>query len=244
MSDDWPPLEVDVNEPDYMVRTLSQTLQIERKALNAHGEADYAWLRYDGDKAQVERKTWGELTTNINNVERQLFNYLQRDSTHVILALEGIAVPCPAGTRTYKLTSHKSKAFVVEQSVRSAGIQLYYAWLHQVSRYCEIQYSADLTTTAYLISALYKADQKPEEEHRTFRRHLKQVTWHPNPQVKMLMNLAHGLGIGEELGERTILAFGTVWNVLTSTPDQLSMVDGLGKATARKLLRQVGRPDV
>lgn len=234
----------DTNEPPYIEEALALANKVERAALNAHGMADYAWLRADGQECNVERKTWHELVSDINNVERQLFKYLQRPDSVTILLMEGLAVPCAEGTRTYKLAGRGIKAQAVEQVVRRNGMQLYYAWLHQVGQYLEVQAAADQTATAYAISAFFQSDQKPEEKHTTFRRHLKRVTWAPNPQVGMLMNMSTRLDIGEKTATNLINAFGTVWNVLNARPKDLALVQGVGVPTATRLLRAVGRPDV
>jgi ERCC4-type nuclease len=121
---------------------------------------------------------------------------------------------------------------------------MYYSWLHQVSEYCEIQCTADQTASAYAISALYRADEKPQQAHTTFRRYLKKVEWNPDPQVEMLLNLANRLGIGEVRAVALINKFGTVYNVLKASPKELVTVEGVGLKLAERLLRTVGRGDV
>lgn len=241
------PLEIDVNEPLYIEQALALVVPCERRPLNANGEADYAWNRHDGLRSENERKTWHELVSNVNNVERQLSVYLKRPNTHVTLLMEGIAIPVPGGTRTYRLAGRKSKALALEQTTRAVGIQMYYAWLHQVSRYVEVQCTADQTATAYALSAFYKSDQKPDEEHRTFRRYLrKRPEWHENPQVSMLLSLSASakLGIGEARAEELIGTFGTLWNIMSASPWQLATAEGVTEAAAKKFLRAIGRPDV
>ncbi len=237
-------LYVDSNEPDSIERALRQSNRCERVPLNAHGMADYVWLKKDGQECNVERKTWHELVSDINNVERQLFKYLGRADSVTVLLMEGLAVPFPEGTRTYKLTGHGPKVYALEQVARRNRLQLYYAWLHQVGQYLEVQAAADQNGTAYAIGAFFSSDQKLEEDHRTFKRHLKRVSWSPNPQVGLLMNMSSKLGMGEKTATNLINTYGTLWNVLNARPKDLALVPGVGLATASKLLRAIGRPDV
>lgn len=235
---------VDVNEPQFILDALAVAVPCAREPLNAHGQADYCWDSAEGEEVNIERKTWGELISDVNNVERQLSIYLRRSCSHVVLLMEGLALPNPGGTSAYKVIKRGRKGVLVEQIGRSSQLGTFYAWLHSISQFCEIQHTANTLATAYALTAMYKWDQKPPLEHTTFKRHIRRIEWNPNPQIEMLMNLGHGLGVGEKLATRIISAYGTVWNTVSTTPTMLAEVDGVGINVARKFLRSIGRTDV
>lgn len=119
------------------------------------------------------------------------------------------------------------------------------AWVAEVQRYMEVFETSSYPATATLIHTLYMHDQKVDEEHHTFNRYFKQVTWNPNMQVVRLMGLAAtDSGIGSELAERIIGKFGTVWNFLHADPVEFTGVPRLGVDRPVKLLQKIGRPDV
>ena len=93
-----------------------------------------------------------------------------------------------------------------------------------------------------LIVALYKADQRAD--HTTFERYIRQVEFHPNPQVQRLLGMGEGLGIGPTRAEALIRKFGTVFRVISSSPEELASVEGIGNTLAARLLRGVGRTDI
>lgn len=101
--------------------------------------------------------------------------------------------------------------------------------------------TANSQETATALIAMYEADQKDEDEHRTFKRHIRAANFHPNPQVTMLMGCVPGLG--DKLAGNLIRKYGTVWNVLSATPAQLVQVEGIGSGRAKQILQIIGRPD-
>jgi len=58
------------------------------------------------------------------------------------------------------------------------------------------------------------------------------------------LGMGEGLGIGPTRAEALIRRFGTVYNVLKASTQELAEVEGIGAKLASQLLRGVGRLDV
>ena len=106
----------------------------------------------------------------------------------------------------------------------------------------EVIQTTSLRETATALVAMYESDMKDDEEHMTFRRHIKQSQFHPNPAVVQLMGVSPGLG--DKRASALIAKFGTVWNVIKAEPSDLVQVEGIGPTLAHQILQRVGRPDV
>ena len=160
----------------------------------------------------------------------------------LILLVEGIVVPSnDVMYSTAVLKRAKGKGRIYHESRKSkVSLQSLYAWLYQVAKYIAVYQTSDLLSTAKAIVAFYSSDQK--EKHSTFSRHLKEMTFHANPQVTSLMGMVPG--IGPVKAESLIGKLGTVWNILSSSPEALTVVHGVGIKEATRWLRAIGRPDV
>lgn len=237
-------MKVDTHEPSEAFQMLSQTtLGTEMAPLNDQGYADFLWPCFGGGLKQAERKQWGELLSDLDAIEDQLRRQMQaHPDVPLMLIAEGLALTGQMGTMVYKRARHKANILVCKGTYPKS-LNLVYAWLYQVSKYIEVYFTADLVATCTALTAFYKADQK--EEHHTFHRYLKDVTFHPNPQVQRLLGLTSKTsGVGPALCQALIKEFGTVWRVLNAKPGQLQVVEGVGPKLAVKILRDVGRADV
>jgi len=233
-------IKVDRNEPRDAVDLFGQFVPAIIAPLNDEGYADYWWEGYDGQR-HWERKQWGELTAGLDSVEYQLRKEMQaHPEAQLGLVVEGVATPSFMGTQLWSKAQGREGFYKNrEQPTKFSMIE---AWLYQVGKFVEIQFTADYLSTITALAAFYQSDQKPE--HGTFQRHLKVADWHPNPQVEMLMSIGHKIGIGAAKADQIIRAKGTVWNVLNSSPEELERVEGVGPLLAKRLLRKVGRSDV
>lgn len=235
-------LEVDNHEPSMLIEMLEQVTPIEVCPLNSQGYADFRWQ--DGDHVkQVERKTWSDLLGDLGSVENQLMRQLNAHEDHTLaLLVEGIAIPGKdlLGGTAILTRAKGGKGLWIQSRQTKVSMQAIYAWMYQIGKYIEVYQTPDLFSTAKAIVAFYKGDQK--KDHNTFQRHLKEMTFHPNPQVTSLMGMVPG--IGPVKAEALVGRFGTVWQILNSTPEQLSVVYGVGTKEATRWLRMIGRPDV
>lgn len=239
--------KADVHEPMDIARLIQpsvKTFQIEN--LNDAGWADYVWQIPAEKRARnTERKTWGDLVSNLDEVElligRHLLNHPEARNT---LLIEGVAEPAPQGVLLYRKRQGQNIMLgAVEKDRRYGLFKDIYAWLNQVSNYVELTFTASYSATASALHAMYENDQKLE--HTTLRRHLKITTFHPNVQVMRLMGIAgNDTNLGAVKCERLIAHFGTVWNVCDADPMEIATVDGIGLNTAKTFLRKIGRGDV
>lgn len=241
------PMLVDVQEPGDIFSLIHQVIPCVRESINDLGYADYKWPSVGGEAHrpamhQVERKLWVDILSDLDAVEDQLRREAQaHPNARLKLLVEGIATSHPDGTVVWLPTKGNKKLMFPAKTFR-LPLQAAYAWFYQVSQYMEVYCTPDMASTATALVAFYKADQKEEHEHRTFHRHFKVVTFHPNPQVQKLMALASG--VGETRAVALIQRFGTCWNVINADPKQLQAVEGIGLKVSLKLLREIGRPDV
>lgn len=207
-------------------------------AYNVQGHSDYHWQCFDASYVEVERKQWSEIS-NIEAVEEQLFEHMRlMPSAHHVLLIEGIMVPDPGGAAVLKATKNPiiyARSFKLRRP--SSAIQ---AWLYRVGRYVQVVHTADSYDSASTILGMYSSDQK--EEHSTFSKNYARPTYHVLPQVSKLMGMYPG--IGEAKATALEARFSTVYNVLHASTVELATVPGIGKVLARRILKEVGRPDV
>lgn len=237
-----PGMKIDLHEPADLIALIGQSVPTDVYALNSEGYADYLWKGPEGAR-QVERKTWQDLLNSLSSIEEQLMRQIaaHKDTT-LMLLIEGIVVPSSDLTGgTSVLRADRNKGKIWYQSGRSRmSLQAIFSWVYQVSKYMEVFMTPTMEATAKALVAFYSSDQK--EEHTTFQRHLKEVTFHPNPQVTSLMGMIPGLGPIKS--EALIARLGTVWGVLSAKPAELASVHGVGIKEAERWLRRIGRPDV
>ncbi len=234
----------DVHELGELQRLLGYLPELQVTALNEGGWADYAWLDSEGLPCHVERKTWQELF-NRDRVEDQLSRHMiGHPEARLILLVEGTPLPASGNTTAFYQvrTNKQGKQWFLPTRSWNQPLQAPYAFLYQVGKYCETYFTSCPINSAIAISSFFKADQRPEIDHTTFKRHIRKISFHRNPQVSKLMSIADG--IGPTRAEAIIARFTVLWNVLNATPQQLASVPGMGIGTATKLLRQIGRSDV
>ena len=235
-------LHIDVHEPPELPNLIGQSVPVQVHSLNSDGWADYIWETDDAVN-QLERKTWTDMLTSVSSIEEQLRRQLDaHPESKLMLLVEGIAVPADdmmGGTAIVTRTKAKPNIFYSRRH-SYVSLQAMYAWLYQVSKYMEVYCTPDIEATAKAIVAFYTSDLKGE--HKTLHRHIKEIAFHPNPQVTALMGLIHGLGPIK--GESLIGKFGTVWAVINASPEELATVHGVGPNESRKWLQRLGRPDV
>ena len=234
-------LEADVHEPKDFIKNCVTSVPVSVEILNERLWADYRWKTEAGCYVQVERKTWPEILANVDAVEDQLRRHRKNQpEARLLFVLEGMVSADSMGT--YSLRETRGGGIWSRGYRSSTRISRIYSWLYNASEYVEVFQTGDYAGTCQFLVQAYKQDQKPELEHKTFQRHFKKMTFHPNPQVLMLMNMVPGLG--EVRAEALIERFTTVWNVVSTSPADLMDVSGIGQSIAHTMLRRIGRPDV
>ena len=231
----------DVHEPPEFYKYLNGVVDTERRDLNSRGYADYYWHGVGGREVQIERKQWGELLSGLDSIENQLRNHLQRRPECTTgLLVEGLVCGSPTGTVILRGTS-KNNIYVpgYESGIRLTQV---YAWLYQVSNYIQIYFTSGYFETCQALLSFYRGDQKPEDNHTTFKRTFKKIQYTVDPRVTQFMGAFPN--IGEKRAIALVRKFGTLVNLVVAGVDEVQEVDGMGPKLATTLLRQAGRLDV
>ena len=241
-------LQIDTNEPKDMFVFAKQVVEARITPLNSDGYADYRWRCADGKTIkQVERKTWGELLADTDKVEEQLHRHLSKHpSVELIFLLEGMVEQTTNGSRVLNKQRNGFVSKGREYRTRLSGI---YSWLYEIGKYCEVIQTHSLNESSIAIVGMYQHDQK--DRHTTLHRHIKSITFHPDPRVVTLMGMAPG--VGEVRASALVNKYITPWNILSAgfhgeivVKDKydLTQVPGIGKVLVDNMLRAIGRPDV
>jgi hypothetical protein len=230
-----------VHEPEQAAPLLNQSIEATVEAINQKGYADYLWGGVLGQE-QLERKTWDEILGGMDKVEDQLRREAQaHPEVQLNLVIEGVATQAPmGGSKTWAMGKGKREVLYAKHNHKDSMGKAY-AWIAQVSRYMPVYQTVSFHETMILVVALVKGAQK--ENHTTFRRHFREMDWHPNEQVMCLINMFKRSGIGPSRAEALIKRFGTTWNVIHQMPQTLATVDNMGVGVAKRLLRKLGKPN-
>jgi len=238
---------VDEFEPTEIERLIKLTLpDTTREQLNRKGFADYMWLTVWGKYEQAERKQTSELLSKMEATEYQLGDQIRdcpypNELGNLMLIVEGGVKPTSSGVRSfnggrhrdYKITYDRYEAWLIAQE--RAGIMVWKTFNQEA--------------TAKTLIHFAKSALRPEEEHTALRRYLKLRQIGANkldPQVQTLMGIADA-EIGPELAKELILTWGSVWNVVRQTPEDLAQYTGnsaMGLVRAKRLLEAIGRHDI
>ena len=234
----YPPMLVDVFEPEEIIPLLRQSIPVERDNLNTKGYADYFWNACDLHTIQVERKQNGELLGSLDAVESQLRRQYGAADENILL-VEGFIIPAPQGCATIK-RSKDGRFFIIDRTWDCSYSGLI-SWFYQLDKSGITLYnSASLQSSAAILAALYRNSLKPE--HTTLTRYIKSKIYleDHNPHVLSLMGI-EGANLGEKRAKALIDKFGTLWEVLSREESELCQVEGIGPGLARGLLKSIGR---
>lgn len=242
-------LEMDSNEPLEMVQLLVPCGSLmPAQPLNANGFADYRWQKYDGTFKMVERKTWGEFLANPDKVEEQLLRHLTKQpQVELVFMLEGVVMQGSVSTHTLKPT--KSGVWIKNKFSSGTRLSRVYSMLYRFSQFMQVVQTTSIIESGIMLTSMYNSDQK--ENHETFNRNIKLVTFAPDPRVATLMGASNGLG--DRRATDIIAAVGTPWNFFSAgwcehsvfkTWKELTKLPGIGETTIKNALKHIGRPDV
>ena len=213
---------------------------------------------------------------NIDEAEKQLAEYYHNaDKNYQII--EGIISPDKLKMKdaTVPIDAHGSSV-----STRDLGAKLYCykvepggfiksghsfsavndsllaAWTHRLAEagvitYCTINW----VHTAKLLSAIYRNEQKPPEEHKTLQRvirpqiHIKtekDMTEAEKQEFRfakslMFLSSIYQLGVGEKKAKLIAGKFMNMLDIATAGVSELMSVEGIGRKMAEKILLSLGR---
>ena len=185
-------LLVDSNEPEGIVKLLRQTCPVTVTNLNQLHMSDYYFSNYEGKRLQFSRKQAGELVGGIDEAEKQLADYFNNaDENYQIvegiispdrLKIKGAAVPLEVdghggftstrdlGARIYSYKVEPGGFIEKGHSFTTINDSLIAAWIHRLAKAGIPTYrTINWIETARLLSAIYRNEQKPPENHSTYK---------------------------------------------------------------------------
>ena len=224
-------ISVDINEPQRILKLISQSVEAEMVAANEAGLADFSWLRVDGAKVSKERKQADELlSTGLDEVETQLRRELEK-CDDLELVIEGFYVPSQSGTIACK-PQHGRSGIWIQQSFYRLPYAMVMAWFWGLNHAgVNVMFTSDMEGTAQYMVAAYKQDQKLE--HTTLRRYTREkVVWHPDRRVQVLLAVK---GLGVKRAEALLVKYESVAGVIDALRDDTADVastEGMNGAIA------------
>jgi len=259
-------LLIDSNEPDNIVKLLQQSCPVTVTNLNQLHMSDYYFGNYEGKRLQFSRKQAGELVGNIDEAERQLADYYTNaDKNYQIIEgfisldkikIKEAAIPVDGHGFSTSTRDLGAKLFCYKiepggyvekgHSFSAINDSLLSAWLHRLGEAGIITYhTSNWVYTARLLSAIYRNEQKPPENHSTLQRvvrpriHIREA----DPFMKSLLFLsnAYQLGIGEKKAKALADRFVCLLDIATASVSELTEAEGIGRKQAEKILSSLGR---
>jgi len=257
-------IAADLSEPREIVKAISQSVECEYANLNLLHLSDYFFGGSIGT-LQFSRKQAGEIMGDLDEAEDQLRDYYY-NATRNYQVIEGIISPVAIARLPVRefgssdipsirgMTSGGMYTYKVEINgyvhpgyyYPRVNESLWYAWLHRLAEAgIPTYFTTHWGATARLLVAIYKNEQKEEEDHSTLSRviipkiNLREAT----PFVKSLVFLSNALkiGVGEDRATRIADAgFNSFKDILDSSVRELIAVDGIGKKTAERLIIALG----
>ena len=256
---------VDEHEPDNILKLIKQSAPAMFHPLNRVHRSDYFFSNYEGKTFQFSRKQAAELIGDIDEAERQLADYYP-NADYNFQVVEGWISPLPIHGIDISDHSYRNKpasARMLGQKLFCYAIQpnghierghsfsavqesMLYAWIHRLARAgIPTYYTTNWVGTAKMLAAIYRNEQKPPEEHSTLQRVIrpKLILKEPEPLMKALMYLseAYHIGIGEKKARAICDKYVNLVDIAMADLSEIAGCEGVGSATAKKLLVALGR---
>lgn len=236
LSDEFEPMEISA--------LLTQVFAYaDRTALNRNGFADYLFEDWAGEKEQFERKQVGEILSDMNGVEYQIRKELDK-VRRTNLLVEGIVTP--DGRGGCQVWYQSANGRIMRPGHRySFTYSRFESWLWGMEEAgVTVWRTNNQYATADAIAMRAKAVLR--QDHTTLARHLKQLPqFHADKRVQSLMGIVSEDGdvrIGPDKAEMLINVFGSIIDILNSSPETISeYVPGIGVPGATALLKAAGR---
>jgi len=257
-------ITADLSEPQEIVKLINQSVECQYANLNLLHLSDYFFAGTLGT-FQFSRKQAGEILGNLDEAEDQLRDYYY-NATRNYQIIEGIISPVPLAkipVRDFATSGEPSIRGMSSGGLYSYRVEingyihpgiyysrlnesLWYAWIHRIAEAgIPTYFTINWGSTAKLLVAIFKNEQKTADEHSTLSRiiipkvNIKEAT----PFVKSLVFLsrAHKIGIGEDKAVKIAEQFKSFAEILNvDNIKQLTAIPGIGKKTAERLLNALG----
>tara|TARA_Y100000310_G_scaffold16579_1_gene16516 strand:+ start:4428 stop:5129 length:702 start_codon:yes stop_codon:yes gene_type:complete len=221
--------------PPEVIERVKQSIPVTETVLGGTGWLDSFWTAHDNHSVTLERKTVSDLSNRVDELETQLKNALVR-ADEVLLLIEGIMDCIENSTILYK-QSQRNGMFYRDRIV-NRPLQYYLGFVYRLDKLGVTTFwTPSKKATATAVVEFVKASNKPE--FSTFRRYIRPKPKIPQPDI--VVQRLMGLGLGEKVAIALAGKFGSVWNVLHASPQELQHIDGVGTKTVDKLFKEIGK---
>jgi len=257
----------DVSEPDDIVTLIEQSVPVTRINLNQTKRSDYYFGGSESKTYQFSRVQINELLSDMDSAENELVRYYNNADQNCLI-IEGIASPVaiqlgrklkdlgvsvrfgkhstsklPAAIFTYPIADN-GYSYDTKQYNRSKSLLQAWRWRLEQSGIIVID-TVNYYDTALTLVAIYNNCQKPAGEHTTLQRYIRpkiRLSEH-DPFVESLMSLSHAysLNIGEEKAKAIAVHFHSLLDIAECEVGELIQCEGIGRPTAEKILKAIGR---
>jgi ERCC4-type nuclease len=207
------------------------------------GSADYAFLDREFLPTGIERCEIGNLMQKIRNgeLESQLIRCSQ-DYSKVLLLTEGVYDEVGGLIAHYKKSREGNSYFRtrIEPSFHYKEVKALEIRLSELG--IETLWSPNFDASIHLIECVYEQRTKPESAHRIFK-NLRPVKipakLSSNPAVPKLLSLCPRLD--EKVAIRLVNQFGSIWNIIHSSDDELLSIEGFGRTSLNNMNKVLGK---
>jgi len=261
---------VDISEPDDIIRLLKQSADVTVMPLNQSSRADYYFGGEEGsvqfnrvqggellsniDSMEDELRRYYESADDNNMVIEGLITdtpLTKRDKS-----MSAVSVRMshrPSTLFTYRVAAN---GYMFSEHAYDVGADKFFAWLYRLKQCGVATFQTwNYVGTAKLIASVYHNCQK--QNHNTLNRYYiprinlgekdeegKRITIREqNPFIRGLMALSivYHIDVGEKKATALYKAgYKSIYDLAFASAAELTKVEGVGKATAEKLLSAIG----
>jgi hypothetical protein len=257
---------VDTAEPANIVKLLRQAVPVTVSPLNQNKIADYFFGNYEGKRLQFGRVQAGELIGDIDSMEDELRRYYNStDETNQII--EGLISPvrlymkegsAPVSDHSYLVNTRDLGAKIFCYPVMPSGFIEHghsftttqmaelYAWIYRLDQVgVSTYYTNNWEETARFLVTVFRNEQKPPEEHTTFKR-----VYRPRVQIKeadsflkslLFLSSAYKLGIGDVKAQALADKFVNILDLAMASIEEVASCEKIGNKKAKEILKALGR---
>ena len=205
--------------------------------------ADFAFLNRDDNPVGIERCEINNLLQKLRSgeLEQQLTKCDAYYST-IILLVEGVYDHVSGFLSTYKRGDRTYYRNRIYPNTRYTDIKALEVRLSELG--IEIIETPNFDCSIRTIQTIYHQRTKLEEEHSLFKK-LRPVRipvkLSSDPVVPKL--LALGKRLPEKTAIRLVHKYGSIWNIIHTSDEDLLQIEGMGKTLLRNLKQSIGKPD-
>lgn len=205
--------------------------------------ADYSFLNSRDEPVGIERSEIGNLLQKLRSgeLESQMGKCSEAYSS-IILLVEGVYDEVQGFLAIHRQSErgyfrnhiypHTKYDYTMASIIRLSEMGI------------EVIPSPNFECSMSVIRVIYQQRTKPEEEHQLFRRIRPiniPVKLSSNPTVPKV--LALGRRMPEKVAIRLVNKYGSIWNIIHTSDEELLQVEGIGRGLIQRLKQSIGKPE-